>query len=168
MFALSIDALIEAINAKQKEHLSVRALLSAMVPNPMFGYPEESSGEFETESDYNNLLWSDERQKPTWAELQAIRQTVFDQELAQDLEQLRQFRYLESPIEHNGSLFNVSPTMIGLVDSQLEYAKITQSVNIAIPTANKQIKQMPVADVESLLLAMRNKLNQWIIDPRIP
>lgn len=168
MFALSIDALIEAINAKQKEHLSVRALLSALVPNPMFGYPEESSGEFETELEYDNLLWNDPRPKPTWAELQAIRQSVFDQERALDLEQLRQMRYVESPVEHDGDLYNVNPNMVVLVESQLKYAELTQSPTIGIPMANKQVKLLTTAAAENLLLIMRSKLNQWIIDPRVP
>lgn len=166
MFALSIEALIDAINAKRKEDLTIRSLLYSMVPNPNIGYPEESPGEFETESDYNNLIWSDERQKPTWAELQSIRQSVFDQERAFDLDQLRQMRYTECPIEYGGNLFNVNPLMIALVSSQLEYAKLTQLTEISIPTSNKIIKSLTVSDIEILLNLMRSKLNDWIIDPR--
>lgn len=168
MFALNVDELIKVINSKRKEDLTIRALLYAMVPNPLFGYPELSTGEFETESEYNNLSWDDERVKPTWAELQAIRQSAFDQERALDLEQLRQMRYVESSIEHDGDLYNVNPNMVVLVESQLKYAELTQSPTIGIPMANKQVKLLTTAAAENLLLIMRSKLNQWIIDPRVP
>lgn len=167
MFALSIQAMLDTIASKKKEDLPIRALLYYVLPNCQFGYPENSSGEFETEAEYEALNWLDERQKPTWAELEAKRQELFDLELALDLDQLRNMRYNETTIEFQGSNYQVNPLAIATLASQLELATQLGNVDVAVLTTSKRVNKLTHPSAVDLLSMLRQRLNQWIVDPRI-
>lgn len=167
MFTLTIPGLIDVINAKTPESLSIRSLLYAMVPNAQFGYPETSNGEFETESDYNALVWLDERTKPSWEQLNAQRNTVHQKELALDLDQLRQMRYQESTLQAAGYSFKVSPLEIALVDSQLKLAQKYEHSVVNLLTADKQCVNFSIDVAENILDEMRFCLNRWVVNPLI-
>lgn len=167
MFIYNLQTLLDNIASKTPESIPIAALFYSLIPDVRFGYPEGSSGEFNTEEEYNQLIWLDERTKPTWAELNAHRTALFETELALDLNNLREYRYRETPLEFDNRKYPVSPNAVALLDSQIKLAETMGNLSIHFLSANYQVIELTVEKANELLLALRVKLNQWIIDPRI-
>lgn len=167
MFIYDISALIQALNEKTPATIPTQALLYSLVPNAAFGYPMNSTGEFNTQEEYDALLWDDERSKPSWEELNAHRQALLELELAIDLDQLRERRYRETVIHFQGNEFNVSPTGVCLLDSQIRHAETEELGHVPFLDAKRKVISLSLTGASELLAYQRKVLNQWVIDPRV-
>lgn len=165
MFALSLEDLIAAYEAKTESDISIMSALHHLVPNAEYGFPAMSTGEVLNQEDYESLTWLDQRPKPDWSQIQTAIPAVLQLEKYLDLDGIRKQRYSETPLVYQEMRFEVSPSFSSLLSELIAGAEAVSLTTINLLTVEHKPITMSIEDAKVLQSLIRQKLNQWAFNP---
>lgn len=169
MQLMTIQEMIDRMNAKTIEDVIPSLALNFLVPEAQYGFGPGSFGNLDTEADYELLVWFDERTKPTWSELLAVRADVLVLEKAIDADEIRRARYQDTTLTYAGFQFHCNPQALSLLSELIDFAPGDEFVIATIPVLdrNKIARLFTRHEAVSLRSEMRAKVQQWLKDPTI-